>query len=739
MRFLFCLGLLFNSLVMFSQEKPVLNFNLDFEKVEKGHPVGWSVFGSEAYAVSLDSGMSHSGKYAAQVELKGAFPDFKAWGYTVPGSFSGKKITLSGYVKTENVTEGYAGLWMRIDPNVAFDNMNGRGAKGTTDWTKYEVTLDMNPERTKQIALGGLLVGKGKMWVDNLRVTIDGTDISAVSPYVRPLLPAEKDHEFDAGSGISITSLTDIQRANLYRLGLLWGYLKYYHPVIAQGSLNWDYELFRVLPGILAASDRSAADQLFLNWIQKVGSCQPGAAPEVKLEVKLRPDLDWIKGMGFEASLADQLQKILGCARKDEHYYVGFQGAGNPEFKNESAYASMTFPDAGFRLLALYRYWNIIQYYFPYKHLIGEDWKAILMEFLPRVVAASDETAYTLVMLELIGRVHDTHANVWANNPVLSQYLGRHIGPVEVRFVQDKAVVTRYYDEAVAKEAGLQVGDQIVKVNDKLVSDIIRERLKYTPASNYPTQLRDIGARLLRTNEQTIKIFAKRGRKEFTCTVKSITLAASRRLQSSDSSFRLIRKDIAYIDNEALKRSHLPKIWPLIKDTKGLILDLRNYPSDFPIYDLTGYLMPKETPFVKFTRGSITDPGHFYFETQLSVGRNNPDYYKGKVIILINEISQSSSEFHAMAYRVHPRATVIGSTTAGADGNVSQFYLPGGISTMISGIGVYYPDGSETQRVGIVPDIEIKPTLDGIAKGRDELMEKAIELIDSESSRIQKR
>ena len=83
-----------------------------------------------------------------------------------------------------------------------------------------------------------------------------------------------------------------------------------------------------------------------------------------------------------------------------------------------------------------------------------------------------------------------------------------------------------------------------------------------------------------------------------------------------------------------------------------------------------------------------------------------------------------------MALRVAPKAVVLGSTTAGADGNVSLISLPGGIQTYISGIGVYYPDGRETQRTGIIPDIEIHPTLDGIRKGEDELLNKAIELIN---------
>ena len=85
-----------------------------------------------------------------------------------------------------------------------------------------------------------------------------------------------------------------------------------------------------------------------------------------------------------------------------------------------------------------------------------------------------------------------------------------------------------------------------------------------------------------------------------------------------------------------------------------------------------------------------------------------------------------------MAFRRAPGATVIGSTTAGADGNVSEFPLPGLIRTMISGIGIYFPDGKETQRTGIVPDIEVKPTIKGILEGRDELLEKAKDLINKQ-------
>jgi C-terminal processing protease CtpA/Prc len=82
-----------------------------------------------------------------------------------------------------------------------------------------------------------------------------------------------------------------------------------------------------------------------------------------------------------------------------------------------------------------------------------------------------------------------------------------------------------------------------------------------------------------------------------------------------------------------------------------------------------------------------------------------------------------------MAFRTAPGAIVIGSTTAGADGNVSTVPLPGNLSSYISGIGVFYPDNRPTQRVGIIPDIEVKPTIAGIRAERDELIEEAIRRI----------
>ena len=118
-------------------------------------------------------------------------------------------------------------------------------------------------------------------------------------------------------------------------------------------------------------------------------------------------------------------------------------------------------------------------------------------------------------------------------------------------------------------------------------------------------------------------------------------------------------------------------------------------------------------------------PGTFnWILGELGQGTTNP--YKGKVVILMDENTRSHSEYTCMTLEQYPGALKVGCQTAGADGNVAWVYLPGRISTAFSNIGIFYPDGQPTQRVGIVPDIEVRPTIQGIREGRDEVLAAAL-------------
>jgi C-terminal processing protease CtpA/Prc len=732
------------SLNIFAQtEAPVPEFNLGFEKYAEGAPLPdkWQMWGT-GYTAKVDKAEKKSGEVSVLVEPGAKLDEntFGAVAYPISANYAGKEIELRGSLKYQDVADGYAGLFLRVDGNggvLQFDNMRDRGLTGSADWTQQSIKLPL-PEGAATIYVGALLTGKGKMWVDDLQVFIDGKEIREAKMLPPP--KATLDKEFDTGSKIEAATLNAAKIEDLAVLGKVWGFLKYHHPAVAGGDRNWDYELFRVMPKILAAKNKNERNEALSAWVNALGKYQK-AQPMLEMkkqDLKLTSDLGWVedkKALGEK--LSAQLHDISYAQRSDKNYYIAMAvPVGNPQFKNESSYRAMSYPDAGFRMLALYRYWSIIQYFYPNRHLTGEDWNKVMSEFVPQFMNAADGLAYKKAALALIARIHDTHANIWGRDATLDKFRGVNTAAARVTFVEDRAVVTGFWDQALGEKTGLKTGDVIESIDGVKVADMVKQRLPFTPASNYPTQLRDIAVKLLNTNEAFLGVSYKRdGRaaeaKLETYAPDKMKVDPNREMfQRNVPAFKMIGSDVAYLYPGSLKPGEIQSLLSQIAKTKGLIVDLRCYPTDFIVFSLGEFLMPKATPFVKFTGGSVTDPGSFIYREGAQVGKDNPDAYKGKVVILVNEISQSQAEYTTLALRVAPGAVVIGGTTAGADGNISTFALPGNINTAISGIGVYYPDGRETQRVGIVPDIVLKPTIKGVKEGKDELLDKALDVIN---------
>lgn len=700
-------------------------YNLDFERSVNSIdlPDNWVKWGE--YNLKIDSVNVQSGNKSVLIDGENG-EDFGSVAYKLPSNFKGKTIKLEGYIKFENVTNGYVGLLLRIDKDgqsVEFDNMASQNLSGSHDWKKYSITLNF-AEDADYIYVGGILVGRGKAWFDNFKVTIDGKSIENLKLIERQLSIIEKDNEFDKGSKFEITSFNETERRNLFVLGKVWGFVKYYHPTIAKGEISWDYELFRIFSKI----NQKNFDAELVNWINKLGAFKTKNKKDLaNSEVKLQPNTKWIDDKNLISNdLSALLQKINSAKRSGNHYYIDFhKGVLNPKFTNEKVYSRMDYSDSGIKLLAVFRYWNMIEYYFPNRHLMDENWDAVLKDYIPKICATKDEKEYTLKLLELIGKIQDTHASISGYNESLHAFFGVNKVPIKVKFVQNKLVVTEL--QKGLKENSLEVGTVITAINGVKVEDWITANRKYFPASNVPVQLRDMAHKITRTNEN-VMIFTIENKgqiSDFSVSTQPYKYVADNEL----SSHKLINNTIGYIYPETLKKGEISEIITKFKETKGLIVDLRCYPSEFIGYVLGEELLPENELFVRFTNGSIETPGLFTEGKTISVGKKNKDNYKGKVIILINEETQSQAEYTVMALRKAPNSIVLGSTTAGADGNMSAIQLPGNISTYISGIGVLNPDRTETQRVGIIPDVFMEPTVKGIIKGKDEILEKAIELI----------
>ena len=134
------------------------------------------------------------------------------------------------------------------------------------------------------------------------------------------------------------------------------------------------------------------------------------------------------------------------------------------------------------------------------------------------------------------------------------------------------------------------------------------------------------------------------------------------------------------------------------------------------------------------TVADVSYPGYFFIVNEdkdvPKRVQKKQNAYEKKIVVLVNEQTQSMAEDVTLGLQLATNVTVIGSTTAGADGAVAKFSLPGGIVTYMSGRGVYYPDRSDLQRKGVKIDEYIEPTIAGIKAGRDEVLERAIEIIE---------
>lgn len=706
------------------------NYNLGFEQQtdESALSDNWVNFGGSEVSIVKEA---QAGAKAGKIISDGT-EAFGCISLKVPAQFRGEKITLVGYMKTKNVTDGFAGLVLRLDSNgepIEFDNMQDSNIQGTTDWTKYTITLDYHKE-VETIFVMGLLVGKGEVWFDNFHVSIDGKNLQTLNFDESLSSPAKKDTEFNEGSLITLSDLDESAVKNLELLGRVWGFMKYHHPEIAKGNYNWDYELFRFLPKYQAVESPDQGEALLVDWIKSFGELPEVVIEPVENEIIKSPDHAWIKELGN--TLQSTLMYVYERRNQGEHYYIALhESIGNPDFKNENSYAKMSYPDDGFRLLSLFRYWNMIHYFFPNTHLMDKDWNTVLQEYIPIFIDAEDELAYEKAAIRLIGEIQDTHASLGKGSDQLQLSRGSFFSTIKVKFIENQLVVIGFYD--IENTTDLKIGDVITKVHGKSVMAWVRENAPYYPASNRPTMLRNMTRDLLRYSEDkmSIEFYSENSKSKIIDLplYASADLGMYRRSDASETpSFKMLKNNIGYVTLATITQEEVEALKKQFQRTDGIIIDIRNYPNTFVPFSLGSYFVSEKTPFVKFTQGNINNPGEMQLAEPLDIPSEGKTY-KGKLIVLVNEETQSQAEYTSMAFRASKNTTIVGSTTAGADGNVSSIVLPGGLGTMISGIGVLYPDGTETQRVGIVPDIEIKPTIKGITEGRDELMEKAIEII----------
>jgi len=412
----------------------------------------------------------------------------------------------------------------------------------------------------------------------------------------------------------------------------------------------------------------------------------------------------------------------------------------NFEDTNSNPSKDTYYPDLENRLLAAAKIWTVIDYFFAYKDLMDDDWSVVLRDFIPRFAHAKDSLEYNLAVAEMYKHIQDGHGFI--RSKVLSNYFGTASPPLKIKIIENQPVVVSVFPDSVYSVKGLEIGDIITKIDGQKIESVINQRIKYRSASNTSALYNYITWRLLNGNDSTTVAITVRKKSNKTETVElpryNSFYQYSRRLgngRNHEPIIKLINNDIGYADLDRLTIEMVDKMFKDFENTKAIIFDMRGYPKG-TAWSIAPHLTNKKKVYAaNFRRYSpMSMRASDYSAENLTIfNQQIPSpklpFYTGITVMLIDERTQSQAEHTGLFFEAANQTKFIGSQTAGANGDVTNFQIPGNITLFFSGHDVRHIDGKQLQKVGLVPDIKIKPTIEGIRDGKDEVLEKAIEYV----------
>ncbi len=512
----------------------------------------------------------------------------------------------------------------------------------------------------------------------------------------------------------------------------VWGFLKYHHPNVASGTINWDSVFIAHIDPVIATTNSAQLNAELSALITAAGPINNPRTASLSVDIFAKNhDLRWLQDSSvLNEQTRKSLQFIYTHRNRGDNRFVKYNNY--TDYGGENPYVEMTWPTVEYRLLFLARFWNAIEYYDPYKFIAAVDWNMVLPEFIPKVRYVTDTLEYHKILLRLAVALHDGHAQLISRNE--NEIWGKYTLPVYISILNDTVLINRTGNDSVCRAANIQKGDIIQAIDGEPISKRMERFKPYTTSSNQVSMNRHLEITLLCTQDTLQQVTLRRGSKVLTTRVETM-LKSSRNWQyindytANQTGYKTIGNSIAYIYTMQIWEKNLDSIKALISSKKAVIFDARNYTQNDAFYNIFGMFLPSPSPINYLTYIMPDDPGFFNWKLSPKLGDVNIKPYSGEVIILADERCQSQGEYSVMALQTIPHSITIGSQTAGADGAVSYIPMGGQLGITYSGYGIYYPDKTPTQQHGVRIDILAKRTVKSITCDQDPALEVALKYL----------
>lgn len=568
----------------------------------------------------------------------------------------------------------------------------------------------------------------------------------------------------------------------------IYGLVKYYHIPAATGQTDWDSLSLKAIPELIQARDNTVYNQKIGQWLQSAGIAAGTDDPLwerrwntypvfknllADTAVTLRISFDWIDNNDVLSVTNKHLLKdLLLHYQPVAHKNITLSQGVLPEHKEAGNIPRASMKEEHY-LLGIFKFWNVIYYFFPYKNIADHSWDDVLEQEAATIESVRSFQQYNNELQHLSSFMNDAHVGIRDMEKKEPTNLGFPLmyGP---EVIDGKVYVGRVFKDTADKAIyRIKEGDEIVAIKGQPVDSLWQAFDYYNAISNKYGKAKDFRQALWELMMDSIatdfKIRSGDSMSEvrmpaYTWERYSPVVRATTGKQDYSKAYKIINDSIGYLNVPWLQYFKFGRNWNKVKNKPYLILDCRGYGS-VALFKLILRLNNTPHPVAKFDYPLTGYPGWYrtseaedYYAgigpdllQKLLLTRNpsvrkslylaNAKVYKGKVVVLIDASALSFGETQIMAIRAYrPDATFIGSPTMGANGNVTFLYLPGNIQARYSGIDFRYADGTAIQRTGIQPDIFYEPSAaerrDNTRRNKDLLLEKALEYLRSGSASV---
>jgi len=552
--------------------------------------------------------------------------------------------------------------------------------------------------------------------------------------------------------------------ANLVAFARLYGYMRHFHPSDEAASLSW----VRVaINGVATAREAFDAAEL----AQKLQTFFQPSAPTLRvfpfaerpdLPAELAPpeDVDELQvvmwqHVGVEGDYpisgyhSDRITATVssgeipeGFLNPQEPFYAELGGevaalvplalyADGEGTLPRVTLADQKPPDRGTapgisnrRLAGVVIAWNVFQHFYPYFDVVDTDWSQVLEEALMGTLEAADEEAYHDVLRRLLAQLSDGHART-----VNPDWADIYVPQVRLAVVEDSLVVLDTSGKAAYSVAA---GDVILKIDGQPATQVLAELEELTSGAT-PQWKHERALRELLTGPQgsrvSLEVQTSSGEQTLLSLARNVGYWSIAPQGPRPKRITELEPGIMYVDLTKVEDEDFEAALPQLEAANGIIFDVRGYPQVSP--DTIGHLIetPVKSPQMWVPIVTHPDRQNLDFEFRSWEIEPKAPRFKGKVAFLTDGQAMSYAETYMSIIEHYQLAEIVGEPTAGTNGNVNLFSIPGKYSLYWTGMKVLKHDGSQHHGVGIQPTIFVSRTIQGIAEGRDEQIVRAIEAV----------